>query len=179
MLKIQNIFEIKKCLCVARVQITFIRSCENRYSWWNESCDCRFTQLSIEAWSKINEKLDYFCSWIKDFIEVFEVLKFSWNFPRSYWCLFHADFLQEIEEKCYFLNYILHKFEFIVCSAPLLHVLSSILLLYFSFSQTLLNYLSLRFDLWVFSNCFHVSNKLAAYLRGVEIEIITLGGSSN
>ena len=28
---------------------TFIRSCVNRYSWWNKSCDSRFTQLSIEA----------------------------------------------------------------------------------------------------------------------------------
>ena len=49
MLKIHHVFEIKKCLCVPKAQITFIRSCVNRYNWWNKSCDSRFTQLSIEA----------------------------------------------------------------------------------------------------------------------------------
>ena len=49
MLEIQQIFQIKKCLCVSKAQITFILSCVNRYSWLNESCDSRFTQLSIEA----------------------------------------------------------------------------------------------------------------------------------
>ena len=47
--EIEVIFEIKKCLCVAKAQITFIRACVNRYSWWNESYASRFTQLSIEA----------------------------------------------------------------------------------------------------------------------------------
>ena len=47
MLKIQQVFEIKKCLCVTKVQITFISSCVNEYSWWNESRDSWFTQLSI------------------------------------------------------------------------------------------------------------------------------------
>ena len=49
MLKIQQVFQIKYILCVSKAQITFIRSCVNRYSWWNKSCDSRFTQLSIEA----------------------------------------------------------------------------------------------------------------------------------
>ena len=49
MLKIQYVFQIKILLCVSEAQITFIRSCVNRYSWWNESCDSRVTQLSIEA----------------------------------------------------------------------------------------------------------------------------------
>ena len=49
MLKIQQVFQIKNILCVPKAQITFIRSCVNRYSWWNKSCDSRFTQLSIEA----------------------------------------------------------------------------------------------------------------------------------
>ena len=49
MLKIQHVFEIKKYLCVPKVQINFIRFCANRYSWWNESWDSRFTQLSSEA----------------------------------------------------------------------------------------------------------------------------------
>ena len=31
MLKIQHISEIKKCLCVSKAQITFIRSCVNIY----------------------------------------------------------------------------------------------------------------------------------------------------
>ena len=39
MIKIQHVFEIKKSLYVAKAQITFIRSCVNKYSWWNESCD--------------------------------------------------------------------------------------------------------------------------------------------
>ena len=34
MLKIQHVFVIKKCLCVAYAQITFICFCVNRYSWW-------------------------------------------------------------------------------------------------------------------------------------------------
>ena len=38
-----------KFLCVAKSQITFIRSCVNRYNWWNESYDSRFSQLSIKA----------------------------------------------------------------------------------------------------------------------------------
>ena len=49
MQKIQQFFEIRKLLCVPKVLITFIRSFVNRYSWWNESCDSRFTQLSSEA----------------------------------------------------------------------------------------------------------------------------------
>ena len=49
MLKIQHVFEIKKFLYVPKTQITFIRSCVNRYSLWNESYDSRFTQLSGEA----------------------------------------------------------------------------------------------------------------------------------
>ena len=49
MLKIQHVFEIIKCLYVPQAQITFIRSCVIRFSWWNKSCDSRFTQLSIEA----------------------------------------------------------------------------------------------------------------------------------
>ena len=49
MLKIQQVFEIKNILLVPKAQITFIRSCVNRYSWWNKSCDSRFIQLSIEA----------------------------------------------------------------------------------------------------------------------------------
>ena len=44
-LPFQQVFEIKKCLFLAKAQIIFIRSCVNRYSWWNESCDLRFTQL--------------------------------------------------------------------------------------------------------------------------------------
>ena len=49
MLKIENVFKITNFLCVPKVQITFIRSRVNRYSWRNESCDSRFTQLSIEV----------------------------------------------------------------------------------------------------------------------------------
>ena len=49
MLKIQQVFQIKNILYVPKAQITFIRSCVNRYSWWNNSCDSQFTQLSIEA----------------------------------------------------------------------------------------------------------------------------------
>ena len=49
MLKIQFVFQIKHFLCVLKPQITFIRSCVNRYNWWNESCDSRFTQLGIQA----------------------------------------------------------------------------------------------------------------------------------
>ena len=51
MLEIQHVSEIKKCLCVAKAQITFIRSCVNRYSWWNKPCDLQFTQLWIEAYT--------------------------------------------------------------------------------------------------------------------------------
>ena len=61
MLKIQHVSEIKKCLCLPKAQITFIRSCVNRYSWWNKSCDSRFTRLFIEAQSRIKRKLYYFC----------------------------------------------------------------------------------------------------------------------
>ena len=32
MLKIQHVFQIKKCLCVPKAQITFIRSCVYRYT---------------------------------------------------------------------------------------------------------------------------------------------------
>ena len=60
MLKIQHVFEIKKSLCVPKALITFIRSCVNRYNWWNESCDSRFTQHSSEASSRVNEKFKYF-----------------------------------------------------------------------------------------------------------------------
>ena len=76
MLKIQHIFQIKNILCVPKAQITFIRSCVNRYSWWNKSCDSRFTQLSIEAWSGMNGKLYYFCDLIKDwfFIIILRVI---------------------------------------------------------------------------------------------------------
>ena len=49
MLKIQHDLEIKNLLCVPKAQITFIRSCVNKYSWWNESCNSRITQLSSEA----------------------------------------------------------------------------------------------------------------------------------
>ena len=49
MLKIQHDFEIEIFLCMPKAQITFICSCVNGYSWWNKSCDSRFTQLSIEA----------------------------------------------------------------------------------------------------------------------------------
>ena len=49
MLKIQQVFQIESILCVPKAQITFIRSCVSWYSWWNKSCDSRFTQLSIEA----------------------------------------------------------------------------------------------------------------------------------
>ena len=48
MLKIQHVFQIKFFLCVPTTQITSIRSCVNRYSYWNKSCDPRFTQLSIK-----------------------------------------------------------------------------------------------------------------------------------
>ena len=55
---------------------TFIRSCVNRFSWWNKSCDSRFTQLSIEAYSVMNGKLYYFCDLIKDwfFIIILRVI---------------------------------------------------------------------------------------------------------
>ena len=49
MLKINHIFEINNFVCVSKTQIILIRSCVNRYNLWNESCDSRFTQLSIEA----------------------------------------------------------------------------------------------------------------------------------
>ena len=65
MLKIQHVSEIKKCSCVPKAQITFIRSYVNRYSWWNKSCDSRFTQLSIEAWSIMKGKPYYFYDLIK------------------------------------------------------------------------------------------------------------------
>ena len=60
MLKIQQVFEIKKCLCVAKAQINFIRSYVNRYSWWNESCNLQFTQLSIKTKSTMKGKVYYF-----------------------------------------------------------------------------------------------------------------------
>ena len=47
MMKIQHVFEIKKCLCVPKTQITFIRSYVNRYRCCDESYDSQFTQLSI------------------------------------------------------------------------------------------------------------------------------------
>ena len=37
MLKIQHVFEIKKCLCVPKTQITFICSCVNRCSYGGTS----------------------------------------------------------------------------------------------------------------------------------------------
>ena len=46
---IQHFFQFKNILFVPMAQITFICSCVNRYSWWNKSCNTRFTQLSIEA----------------------------------------------------------------------------------------------------------------------------------
>ena len=54
MLKIQYVFKIQNFLCVSKAHITFIRSCVNRYSSWNKSCDLRFIQLSIEAYSRMN-----------------------------------------------------------------------------------------------------------------------------
>ena len=44
MLKIEHAFEIKIFWCMPKEQITFIRSCVNRCSCWNKSCDSRFTR---------------------------------------------------------------------------------------------------------------------------------------
>ena len=50
-LKIQHGFEIKNLLCVPKAQITFIRSCVNRYSYWTKSFDSRFTQLTTSPYT--------------------------------------------------------------------------------------------------------------------------------
>ena len=68
MLKIQDVFEIKKCLCVPKTQITFICSCVNRYNWRNESCDSRFTQLLSEASPIANDWAQHFFNWNERFI---------------------------------------------------------------------------------------------------------------
>ena len=49
MFKIQHVSEIQKCFCMPKAQITFIRFCMNRYSWWNKSCDSQKTKCLRDA----------------------------------------------------------------------------------------------------------------------------------
>ena len=101
MFKIQHVFQIKIFLCVPKAQITFIRSCVNRYSYWNKPCDSQFTQLSIKASSRMKENLYYFVDLIKDWflriilrviICIFRNFQCTLlNFTLHFWILLNCD----------------------------------------------------------------------------------------
>ena len=54
MLNIQDVFEIKKFVCVPKVQITFIRSCVNRYTRVEISLS-----FLISSWVQVWPRLEF------------------------------------------------------------------------------------------------------------------------
>ena len=76
MLKISIRFSNYNFFMCAQGANYLLSFCVNRYSWWNKSCDLRFTQLSIEAHSRTSGKLYYSCDFMKDwfFIIILRVI---------------------------------------------------------------------------------------------------------